>query len=220
MLTDIFAYRYLKYPIWSAYSESERRLLNQTVTLAKDVFPYYNAEGKKIDANEAKWKLIHDRLARELGINELAQRYYSYTQKGPAGQDWPVSGFFGWDYACEQFVNAQPPPNLVSPDAFVKERLSFIELAMRIREEEVAQANTRFPNTLLEAKLHDGSPTKGLRLPGSAIDGVKAWNASLNESPRVLRRLQILREWSDEQNKQIFPRSKRTSSPPGARASQ
>ena len=40
------------------------------------------------------------------------------------------------------------------------------------------------------------------------------------EPPRVLRRLQILREWSHEQNKKIFPRSKRTSSPSGTRASQ
>ena len=36
------------------------------------------------------------------------------------------------------------------------------------------------------------------------------------ESPRVLRRLQILREWSHEQNNQIFPRSKSTRSPYGA----
>ena len=36
------------------------------------------------------------------------------------------------------------------------------------------------------------------------------------ESPRVLRRLQILREWSHEQNKQIFPRSQGTRSSYGA----
>jgi hypothetical protein len=54
MLTDIFAYRYLKYPIWSTYTEEVRRLLNQTIALAKEVIPFYNLEGKKIDANEAK----------------------------------------------------------------------------------------------------------------------------------------------------------------------
>lgn len=182
MLTDIFAYRYLKYPIWSAYSEPERRLLNQTIALAKEIFPCYNADGKKNEANEAKWKVVHDRLARELGVNELARRYFSYTQKAPTGQEWPVSGFFGWDYACDQFVNAQPPANLDSPDGFIKERISFIELAMRLREEEIAQANERLPQTLLEARLRDSSPAKGLRLPGSAVDGAKAWNAKLNAS--------------------------------------
>lgn len=180
MLTDIFAYRYLKYPIWSVYTESERRLLNQTIALTKDIFPYYSADGKKIEANEAKWKLLHDRLARELGVDELARRYYSYTQKGPMGQDWPVSGFFGWDYACEQFVQALPPTGLANPDGFIKERLSFIELAMRLREEEIAQANARLPQTLMEAKLRDSTTSRGLRLPGSAVEGAKAWNAALN----------------------------------------
>lgn len=40
------------------------------------------------------------------------------------------------------------------------------------------------------------------------------------ESPRVLRRLQILREWSHEQVKQVFPRSTRARRAHGARASQ
>jgi hypothetical protein len=180
MLTDIFAYRYLKYPIWSVFSESERRLLNQTIALTKDIFPCYSADGKKIEANEAKWKLLHDRLARELGVDELARRYYSYTNKGPMGQDWPVSGFFGWDYACEQFVKALPPGGLSSPDGFIKERLSFIELAMRLREEEVAQANARLPQTLIEAELRDRTPSSALRLPGSAVEGAKSWNKTLN----------------------------------------
>lgn len=185
MLTDIFAFRYLKYPIWSVYSEAERRLLNQTVALAKDLIPYYDSDGKKIEANEAKWKGIHDRLARELGVTELARRYYSYTQQGPAGQAWPVSGFFGWDYACEQFVNAPPPRDLTDADAFIKERISFIELAMRLREEEIAEANARLPKTLLDAKFRDSIRAKGLRLPGSAVDGAKAWNASMNTAFRA-----------------------------------
>ncbi|MDB6072315.1 MAG: hypothetical protein JWL81_3486, partial [Verrucomicrobiales bacterium] len=49
MLTDIFADRYLKYPIWPTYTEEVRRLLNQTIALAKEVIPYYNSEGKTIE---------------------------------------------------------------------------------------------------------------------------------------------------------------------------
>lgn len=180
MLTDIFALRYLKYPIWSAYSEAERRLLNQTVSLVKEVIPYYTADGKKNETNAPKWKLLHDRLARELGVNELARRYYSYTQKGPTGQEWPVSGFFEWDHVCGQFVTAQPPAALSSPDAFIKERISFVELAMRLREDELTELNVRLPQTLLEAELRDRLPAKGLRLPGSAVEGARAWNTSVN----------------------------------------
>lgn len=180
MLTDIFAYRYLKYPIWPTYTEEVRRLLNQSIALAKEVMPYYNSEGKEIDANKAKWKAIHDKLARELGVSELSQRYYSYTQKNALGQDWPVSGFFSWDRVCSQFVIAIPSPAVGNVDGFIKERVSFIELVMRLREEEIAQINARLPQTLLEAKMRDSKSGGPLRVPGSAVEGAKAWNSTVN----------------------------------------
>jgi hypothetical protein len=170
MLTDIFAYRYLKYPIWDAYTEEVRRLLNQTVALAKEVIPYYNAEGNEIDPNKEKWKSLHGRLARELGVDELSQRFYSG----------PRTGFFSWDYVCGQFVTAAPSAQTGNVDAFIKERISFIELVMRLREEEIAQINSRFPQTLLEAQLRDSQPRGGMAILGSAVDGAKARNAGLN----------------------------------------
>ncbi|MHB1176646.1 MAG: DEAD/DEAH box helicase family protein [Sulfuriferula sp.] len=51
------------------------------------------------------------------------------------------------------------------------------------------------------------------------LDDNRKFTELYNESPRVLRRLQILREWSHEQIEQIFPRSPRASNPHGARTS-
>jgi len=181
MLTDIFAYRYLNRSIWSQYTELERRLLNQAFGIVKDAIPYYNFEGKEIEANKAKWKTLHDRLARELGVDELSQRYYSYTQKNALGQKWPVSGWFSWDYVCGQFVNAKFTGQ-VDPDRFIKERISFVELAMRLRGDEIAEANAKLRQSLAEAAMRDAAPKRGLRVPGSAVDGVRAWNAKLNET--------------------------------------
>jgi hypothetical protein len=181
MLTDIFAYRYLKYPIWSQYTETERRLLNQTVGLAREIYPVYDAAGKKIEANEAKWRVTHDRLARELGVNELSPRHYSFFTKGPLGQDWNQSGSWDYDYVCEQFVNAIPTVGLASVDSYIKERLSFIELLMRLRHDEVALANANLPQALFEAKLRP-TARQGLRVPGLAEDGVKAMNAAMNHT--------------------------------------
>lgn len=179
MLTDILAHRYLDHPIWSGYTELEQRLLNQAFGIVKEALPYYNSEGKVIEARKATWKALHDRTARELGVKELAQRYYSYNQKSPLGQDWPVQGWFGWDYACEQFVTAKFPSGQ-DADRFLKERLSFVELAMRFRHEEVAHLNASLPHALMEAALRDRTPARGIRLPGSAVDGAKAWNATIN----------------------------------------
>jgi hypothetical protein len=180
MLTDIFAYRYLDHPIWQAYTEVEQRLLNQAFGIVKEALPYYNSEGKEIEANKPKWKCLHDQLARELGIDELSQRYYSYTQKNALGQEWPVQGLWNWDYVCEQFVKARFPTGHRDPDRFIKERISFIELAMRLRGGEIEQLNARLPRALADAALHDRTPSRGIRIPGSAVDGVKAWNRTQN----------------------------------------
>lgn len=179
MLTEIFAYRYSNRPIWSEYTELERRLLNQAFGIVKDAIPYLDSSGKEIESNKIKWKTLHDRLARELGINELSQRYYSYTQKNYLGQEVPISGWFSWGHVCEQFVNATFNGQ-GDPDRFIKERLSFVELAMRLRGDEIAKANADLPKALADAALRDADTRHGLRLPGSAVDGVKAWNATLN----------------------------------------
>lgn len=124
MLTDIFAYRYHDFTIWKEYTEVEQRLLNQAFGIAKEALPpYFNSDGKEIKANKLIWKSIHDQLSRELGIDELSTRYYSYTQKNALGQEWPVSGFWSWDYVCEQFVKAQFQVGLPDPERFIKERI-------------------------------------------------------------------------------------------------
>jgi hypothetical protein len=179
MLTDIFAYRYADQPIWSTYTEIEQRLLNQAFGIVKDALLYYTAEGKENEKNKEKWKLLHDRLARELGVDELSQRYYSYTQKNALGQDCPVSGWFTLDHVCRQFVNAKFTAQC-DADRFVKERISFVELALRLRGEEVALANAQLSDTVAQASLRDATPRSGFRLHGSAVDGVMAWNATMN----------------------------------------
>lgn len=179
MLTDIFAYRYLDQPIWSHYTEREQRLLNQAFGIVKDALPYYTWEGKENEKNRDKWKMLHDRLARELGVSDLSMRYYSYTQKNALGQECPVSGFFSWDHVCDQFVNAKYTGQC-DADRFIKERISFVELALRLRGEEVAHENSQLSMALAQAAMRDASPRSGLRLPGSAVDGVKALNATMN----------------------------------------
>lgn len=178
MLTDIFAYRYLNRPIWSAYTELERRLLNQAFGIVKDALPYYDSKGKEIESNKTNWQTLHDRLARELGVKELSQRYYAYTQKNYLGQELPFSGWFSWDHVCDQFVNGKFADQ-VDPDRFIKERLSFVELAMRFRGDEIAQASAQ---ALADATIRDSAPRLGVQIPGSAVDGVKACYAKINSN--------------------------------------
>jgi AbiJ-like protein len=178
MLTDIFAYRYLEQPIWSAYTEIEQRLLNQAFGIVKDALPYWS-DSKEDEKQKAKWKQLHDQLARELGVEELSQRYYSYTQKNALGHEFPMSGWFSWDHVCGQFVNAKYAAH-IEADRFIKERISFIELALRLRGEEIATVNANLRAAIQQAAFRDATTRSSSRVPGSAVDGVKAWNATLN----------------------------------------
>lgn len=180
MLTDIFAYRYLKHPIWHGFTDLEQRLLNQAFGIVKEFLPYYDSQGKEIESQKIKWKALHEQLARELGVDELSRRHYSYSHKNALGQDYPVQGFWSWDYVCEQFVKAPCPETYPDPDRFIKERISFIELAFRQRGNEIADLNAKLPQALAEADIRDKMPPRGLRVPGSAVDGIKAWNANQN----------------------------------------
>ena len=176
MLTDIFAYRYLGHPIWEEYTEIQQRLLNQAFGIVKEVLPDYNPDYKEAEKNRSIWKSLHDQLARELGKDELSKRYYSFTKKDAPGQGVPVQGFWGWDYVCEQFVKAQIPKGHRDADQFIKERISFIELAMRHRGEMIEKLKTQLAQgfdatTALLHRVKSG----GLRLPGDPDEGAKAW---------------------------------------------
>jgi hypothetical protein len=183
MLTDIFAYRYFDQPIWPQYTELEQRLLNQAFGIVKDALPYYFSNGKENEKNRDTWKMLHDRLARELGINELSTRYYAYTQKNALGQEFPLSGWFSWEHVCNQFVNAKYIGQC-DADRFIKERISFIELALRQRGEEIAQINSQLGTALAQAAMRDitlrSGLRSGLRVPGSVVDGINAQNANIN----------------------------------------
>ena len=66
-------------------------------------------------------------------------------------------------------------------DAWVKDRLSFIEIAYRTRGEAVAEANRQLPAALLTADQPDwAAPGRGLRVPGKRSDGLQAMNARIN----------------------------------------
>lgn len=182
MLTDIFSYRYLNHPVWDKYTEIEQRLLNQLMGIAKEAIPYYGSDGKEIESNKEKWRLLHNRLARELGLDELSPRYYSFMQKNAYGTELPVSGLWGWDHVCDKFVKTPFNPQMHSPDRFIKERVSLIELAMRLRYEEISLINANHPQAIMEAEIRSKQIRLGILAAGNLADGVKAWNKSQNDA--------------------------------------
>ncbi|MGP9493479.1 AbiJ-NTD4 domain-containing protein [Psychrobacter sp. AOP7-B1-24] len=182
MLTDIFAYRYLNYPIWKDFTELELRLLNQLYSVVEEAVSYYDANGKSTEENIRKWKTLHDSLARELGVDELSKRYYSHIYKNHLGQNVPSNGFFSWNYVCESFLKSEYCSRRHTPDKFMKERISFIELAMRKRYEELKVINEGLPKAISDAKRRDSVSRCGVQNTNSISDRLKSWNQNLNDS--------------------------------------
>jgi hypothetical protein len=181
MLTDIFAERYSSRVLWEAYTETESKLLMQCFRIvAEQLIPYY-IDGKESVEAKGKWKSLHDRLSMELGLDELAPRYYSY-QTTWMDKPYRHDGLWTYDKVCKDFVCAEFT-GVISPDRFMKERISFIELAFRLREEELIALNLDLQKRIEAAKLEDhGIRARGFGIPGSRADGVINFKESLNAS--------------------------------------
>lgn len=140
MLTDIFARRYRNTLLWSEYTATESRLLVQTFGLVEEVIPFRKQDGRQIiyGARE-RWTQIHDTLSRELGVHELS----------PRSDGWGHS--LDMDLVCKIFVTANPP-RAENADQVIKERLSFVELAFRAREQELTAFTANLPERIIAAQ--------------------------------------------------------------------
>ncbi len=184
MLTDIFSDRYLGVTMWDAFTDLEERFLVQGFRIVSEqLFPYYR-DGKEIPASKAAWTSIHDKLSMEIGVDELSpKRYYFNTTYN--GKPVTQNGAWSMEKVCKEFVNSKYD-GTVSADRFIKERLSFIELAFRERENKINEINSNLPKQLLDAKIQDKRVKPGgNRIPGNRADGLKAFNETLNASFRV-----------------------------------
>ena len=184
MLTDIFAFRYANKKIWDAYSAKERRLLVQAFSIVKDMNPYYDFKGSEDRVAKAFWKSLHDRIAVELGLQKLSPIAVSY-QTMNQGKQSIFAHTHTWLSVCENWLVQSPTEN-DDIDAFIKERLSLIEVALRDRELAVSKANIELPQKILDAKLNaKRRSASGPRIPGDLETGLRASNKKLNESFQV-----------------------------------
>jgi hypothetical protein len=183
MLTDIFAERYADVPVWHTYGDAERRLLVQAFRIVSEqLFPYWTSEGKERDGAKAQWKSMHDRLSMELGLDQLAPLYYQQTSDYMGK---PHTSWVPWalEYVCKAFVCSNYDPQ-VPADRFMKERLSFIEIAFRDRNVALAAQNEELPRKVAQAEVVERllPANRGARIPGSRADSLRAANALANQS--------------------------------------
>lgn len=181
MLTDIFFRRYANRPMFANVGQQESALFVQAYRIINEqIWKYYGYDKKVDDSVKAIWTDIHDRLSMEIGVKELSPKYYTYQTEW-MGKPYTNSGWNDMNFVVEQWLNFKFTDGL-DPDMFVKRRLSFVELAFRTREEQIAQANAEFPRRLAEAEMQDRRPRKPMTPPGKRSDAVRAVNEGMNRT--------------------------------------
>lgn len=179
MLTDVFFRRYENRPMFKSVGQKESALFVQAYRIVDEqIWKYYRYDDKVDESVKTIWTVIHDRLTMEIGIKELSPKSYSYQTEW-MGKPSTASGWNNMNFVVEQWLNYKFTDDL-DPDMFVKRRLSFVELAFRTREEQVAQANAEFPAQLVQAEFQDKLRYEHMTVPGVRSNSVRAINESMN----------------------------------------
>lgn len=179
MLTDIFANRYANVGIWSHFGEPERRLLVQGFRiLTEHVCPYWK-DGRSYEYGKAFWADLHQRISMELGLSSLSPLAYAYTTN-LMGKSQMVSGTWTMDKVCETWM-LQAFDGSQTPDRFIKERLSLVEIGFRKRGETIAEANAQLKSQTQAIQIRQKRKAPGtIQMPGDRTNGLRAMNAKLN----------------------------------------
>lgn len=181
MLTDVFFRRYEKRPMFDTVGPKEQALFVQAYRIINEqIWSYYTRWDKKVNEEvKGTWTALHDRLTMEIGIKELSPKYYSYQGEW-MGNPHTYSGWNEMNVVVEQWLVSKFSDEL-DPDMFVKRRLSFIELAFREREAQVAEANAKLPQALRNAAALDARHrAKEFQSSTSNVDSAKTENEFMN----------------------------------------
>lgn len=146
VLTDIFANRYRGVEIFPFFENKNRRLLVQAYRImSEQLFPISTGITNQDQYNSSKWESAHNKLSMELGQTALSPRFHNQIKL-------PI------DTVCKNFLLAD---DIGTADEFMKERISFVELVFRERQEDINRQNAELPAKILDAKIRGarrGSP--------------------------------------------------------------
>ena len=155
MLTDIFARRYSGTVLWETYEEKDSQFLVQAFRIISEQFhPYYDVHGAEDPWAKKYWQMLNNKLSLELGLDTLSAKVYSYplTFQGTTTNQ---VGTYSLLDVCKNFVCGKHD-GVIPADRFMKNRLSFIEIAFREHENEIEAEIERFNSSYVSRKLEHG----------------------------------------------------------------
>jgi AbiJ N-terminal domain 4 len=180
VITDIFARRYTTTELRAQYFEEDRRFFTQAAAMVTDLMWLGRKSDNTSDATELNLKEVHDLLALELGREFLSDRWWfrTYTFNGNTSETPHTNSYAA---ICKTFLT-KIPQDMAQSDTWVKERLSFVELAYQRRLAQVAEINRNLPLALARVRANNSGQQfmRTLAVPGSQVEAVQANNDRIN----------------------------------------
>lgn len=182
MITEIFARRYAKVELRTQYFKDDQVFCNQAWHMLSSGLLWDSHATEKIsDKAEAAFKATHNILALELGVEYLSDRWW-FRNLEFNGRKNTQTYTNSYSTICKNFL-MKIPSDVAKGDGWMKDRLSLVELAFAMRGRQVAEANSELNNAIAKAEYDEKNMSvRGLRVPGSRADGMRAVNARLNET--------------------------------------
>ncbi|KIC46279.1 hypothetical protein RA28_00190 [Ruegeria sp. ANG-S4] len=178
MLTDVFFVRYEETPLFRSFLRREKRALHQCFTVLEEFHPYW---GETDDAQKASgkfWEEIHKRLANELGVRWLSDAWYE-THVGLGEYRRKEHRKRAFIEICRNWYNNHALQS-ADIDEFLKERLSLIEVGLRIKYDRADSCRKSLeasrPSSSLLAKAYK-----------KTVDEYETASAEINERFRSAR---------------------------------
>ena len=148
MLTDIFAYRYADRPIWNEFRGTDRVLLLQGFRIVSEQLFPAGKNGKMDVPTKNAWNDIHSKISMEIGLESLSPLCWDYRDSDNPN----LWGAKTIDSVCKTWLLAEFKQGQ-DVDVFMKQRISFIELAFREGMEALADANTNHQSMVTTSAL-------------------------------------------------------------------
>ncbi|KPH81696.1 AbiJ-NTD4 domain-containing protein [Bosea vaviloviae] len=180
MITDIFARRYSNVQIRNQYFEEDRRFMNQAAVMMMDPLWLGQSSDTASERSEEYLKIVHDKMALEVGRDYLSDRFWWQKTKWNGNEN-TIAHTFNYSNICKNYL-IKMPPDLSQGDAWVKERLSLVEIGFQLRWQQIKSANADLPAAIAKAKSNDEFHrlARSLKIPGLQVDGIIAHNARIN----------------------------------------
>ncbi len=182
MITDIFARRYAKTRLRTQYFEEDRRFMNQAAVMVMDPLWLGSASDSPSETTEKHIKEVHDIIALEVGRDFLSDKYWVETTS-LNGKPYRSVHTNSYAMICKTYLT-KIPQDFKQGDDWVKERLSFIEVAFQKRQTQIHEANRTLPEAMAKARSRDVLEQLGraLDIPGLRVDGIQANNTRINNA--------------------------------------